>query len=283
MRRASSSGRAASRTRWLFAHAVFRETLYEQLGADRRRVLHRRAGATLEELCGDDPDVFLPALARHYLEAGPGCEEKALHFALAAGRQAALRLAHADAADYLERALELLPADDAAAEVDLRLELADEMVRSGRFRDARPVMLATVALAERIGDARRYALAAAALATIAEAGAKNEETSAILERALDLLGEAEPVLRVRLLTGLAQEYYWDDIDEASSTGDAAVALARELDDDEALASALVMRQFIEVGRAGDGRRPPEQRGGAARPSPAAAAIAPVRSGLSHTA
>ncbi len=235
---------------WLFAHAVFRETIYEQLDGDRRRELHRRAAEALEELCRDDPDRYLPALARHFHEAGPDFADRALAFSLAAGRQAASRLAHADAADHLERALELTSDEDAEAALDLRFELVDEMVRSGRFRDARPAILEAVGIARRVADPRRLALAATALAEIAEAGAKNEETTAILTEALELLGDDEPALRVKLLTGLAQEHYWDDITEATRVGDEAVALARALGDDGALASTLVMQQFIEVGRPG---------------------------------
>ncbi len=153
-RRPDHRALAARSGGWLFAHAVFRETLYEELDPQRRRELHLRAGRALEEQCRDDPDRFLPALARHFLEAGPGHEQQALAFSLAAGRQAASRLAHSDAADHLERALSVLPPGDAATELELQLELADEMIRSGRFIDARAMIAAAAAIAR---EARRHA------------------------------------------------------------------------------------------------------------------------------
>lgn len=234
-----------------FAHAVFRETIDDELDPERHRRLHTRAGVLLEEVCRDDPDRFLPALARHFLEAGPEHREQARTYALAAGRQAASRLAHADAAGYLERALTVSPAAAPEEELALRLELADEMIRSGRFHDARPTILTAAAIARRLGDARSLAEAAVALGTISEAGSRDPETAALLEEALAAIDDGDPAMRAGLLVALAQENYWEDAEGlATENINEAVRLARELGDDTVLAPALAMKQFIDILRQG---------------------------------
>ena len=137
--------RSGEDQRYLFAHAVFREALYEGLGPARRLALHERVGLALEELCIGEREAHVQALARHFVSAGPGHSEKALEYALAAARQASDQLAHGDAAHYLERAVGLLGAADGSERaVELRIELADEMTRCGRFNDARRVLWQTV-------------------------------------------------------------------------------------------------------------------------------------------
>ncbi len=237
--------------RMQFAHAVFRETLYDELAADRRRELHVRAGLALEEQCRDDPDQFLPTLAHHFLEAGPDYSEKARAFALGAGRQAAARLAHADAAEYLERALLILPPDSLREELALRLEVAEEMTRSGRFNDARPMIFAAASVARELGDDAGLAEAAIEASAISDAGRKDPEITALLEEALEAVGDGDPALRSRLLVGLAQEFFWEDVDGKSRPAvDEAVAIARAVGEDAVIAPALAMQQFVDVGRPG---------------------------------
>ena len=69
-----------------FAHALIRETLYDQLTTVRRGQLHRRAGEALERLYELDPEPHLAELAYHFFEAAPGGDvEKALVYARRAG------------------------------------------------------------------------------------------------------------------------------------------------------------------------------------------------------
>jgi class 3 adenylate cyclase len=239
-----------------FAHAVFRETLYDELAAERRQHLHTRAGVLLEEVCRDDPDRFLPALARHFLAAGPEHREQARDYAIRAARQAASRLAHADAAMYLEQALAVTPALPPEEELPLRLELADEMTRSGRFRDARPTILAAARIARELGDECRLAEAAIALGAISEAGSRDTELADLLDEALAAVGDDDLGLRASLLVALAQENYWDDpTGLATDNANEAVAIAREIGDDAALAPALAMKQFVDILR----QQPMEER------------------------
>ncbi len=235
---------------YIFSHAVFREAFYEALPAARRRRLHARAGAAVEALCGDDPDPQLQVLARHFLEAGPEHTGTARRYALAAARQAARRVAHTDAAEYLERAVGLLPAADPEA-VALRIELGRELTRCGRPRDAHQVLLEAAAMAAERDQPEALADAAIALAAVTETGSKDDELVAICEAALAGLGDRLPAKQAHLLAALSWEHYWDDVDGAArAAGSRALEVARASGDDGALAGALAVRQFTMVGRPG---------------------------------
>ena len=91
-----------------FAHALLREALYEGTALPRRRAWHRRAGEALAALPSPDPD----AVAHHFRQAG---DPRAAAWLTRAGERAARVYAWLSAADRLEAALALLPADEAHA------------------------------------------------------------------------------------------------------------------------------------------------------------------------
>ena len=53
-----------------FSHALFRETIYEQLSATRKAAIHGRIAAAIEAAPGERPDARAGALAYHYRAAG---------------------------------------------------------------------------------------------------------------------------------------------------------------------------------------------------------------------
>ncbi len=61
---------AQSVGRLSFSHALFRETIYEQLSATRRAAIHGRIAAAIEEVPTDRPDERAGTLAYHYRAAG---------------------------------------------------------------------------------------------------------------------------------------------------------------------------------------------------------------------
>ncbi|HKJ35613.1 MAG TPA: AAA family ATPase, partial [Solirubrobacterales bacterium] len=245
LERAGSSG-----DRLIFAHAVFREALYEGLGTSRRRELHEAVALALEQRCGTDTEPYVQALAHHFVRAGDSHSAKALEFALAAARQAAEQLAHADAAEHLERALALQP-DEAGAALGLRLQLAHELIRSGRFNDARERLIETAARAREAGDTEALTSAALALAELTETGTTNTELVALIEEVLERLGDCPPALEARLRAALSAELYWEGVEGSCETeGRRAIELAYESGDDAALAEVLAIRQFLDVGRPG---------------------------------
>ena len=96
-----------------FAHAVVRQTLEEELSTLRRLHLHQQIGLALEQRFGA-ADSAVAELAHHFAEAATlGEGERAAGYAERAAEQALDRGAPSQAAELLERALELLPSDEA--------------------------------------------------------------------------------------------------------------------------------------------------------------------------
>ena len=93
---------------------------------------------------------------------------------------------------------------------------------------------------------------------------------ALLEEALEAVGEGDSPLRSQLLSGLAQSLYWvDPAGRSDELGIEAVEMARRIDDSESLALALVRRQFTGGTGPGETAPPPAREQRASRPGEAA--------------
>lgn len=96
-----------------FAHAMVRQTLEDELSTLRRLHLHQQIGLALERRFGN-ADGAVSELAHHFAEAAAvGEGERAARYAERAAVQALDRGAPAQAAELLQRALELLPTEEA--------------------------------------------------------------------------------------------------------------------------------------------------------------------------
>ena len=118
-----------------FAHALIRDTLYDDMTTPRRVLLHRRAAEALEEVYAANPEPHLAELTHHYFEAAPGGDvDKALSYADRAASRALGLLAFEEAARFYELALQVLelkPAGDAAARCEILLGLGEAQARAG--------------------------------------------------------------------------------------------------------------------------------------------------------
>jgi class 3 adenylate cyclase/tetratricopeptide (TPR) repeat protein len=92
---------------YTFKHALTQEVAYNSLLIERRRELHERTAAILEELFADKLDEQIDALAHHYSRSGNAA--KAVGFLRRAAEQARARSAYDDAIGYVNEALRLLP------------------------------------------------------------------------------------------------------------------------------------------------------------------------------
>ncbi|MEE8467974.1 MAG: AAA family ATPase, partial [Planctomycetota bacterium] len=226
-----------------FSHALVRQTLYEELSAPRRVLLHRRIGEALESLFGDNPGPQLAELAHHFFQAAPGGDvHKAIDYAVRAGERSASSAAYAEAIAHYERAVqafELLAADDPERRCDVLLALAQAHNRSGTSDGARQAAIEAGDLARSTGDAERLALAALfQFSEFAVDLLEVERRVELLEEAHDALGPEDRPSRVRLLARLALEFSTTEIQRSRTFSREAVAVARRLDDPEALAIAL---------------------------------------------
>jgi eukaryotic-like serine/threonine-protein kinase len=234
--------------RFVFSHALVRETLYAEIPAARRVQLHGEIGEALIRRYGDDIDSHLAEVAHHLLEAAPGGEvDRAVEFAERAAERASRQLAHEEAVKHLERALEAAESAAAAARdrrLRLLLELGEARTKAGRFAVARDTLDEAADLAQDIGDDESFVAATLGMVAVAEAGGVDERVLALVRRSLEKVGDGDSAERSRLLTGLAQEIYWQDpTGEARQALDEAIAMARRVGDQAALAEALSRRQF----------------------------------------
>ena len=187
-----------------FAHALIRDTLYDELTAARRMQLHQDAAEALKAVYADDLGPHLAELALHYRAAAPvGAAEKAVEYARRAGDLAASQLAYEEAARLYEMALALV--DEPAARCDLLLALGDAQARAGNMPDSKQTFWEAAELAERIG--RPEWLGRAALGyggrIIWERQRDDERLVPLLESGAAALGGEDSPLRVRLLARLA--------------------------------------------------------------------------------
>jgi class 3 adenylate cyclase len=235
------------RPRFAFGHALTRLTLCEDLGATRRRHVHRRVAETLEVLCGDDPGPRIGQLAWHWLAASePTDVTKAVEYCGRAGDAALHTLAGDEAVRWFTDALRLLAEGD--PEDPLRVQLLvslGEAQRQCGDPAHRETLLDAANLAVQIGDVP--ALVRAALANYrgwhSIPGQVDAERVEALERALAGVGEADRPERARLLKQLSVELsYSGDYGRCRALDDEAVRIARRLGDPATLLHVLIRGQ-----------------------------------------
>jgi DNA-binding SARP family transcriptional activator len=252
-----------SGSRYFFAHDKIREVAYAEVGATRRRVLHRRALEALEAAAAPPA-----ALARHALAAE--LPEPAFRYSLAAGDHALRLFAVRNAIAHYERARELVslvrhpegtrssvagdnlarttdnaqgvPEPTTDAQIDhLYLQLGQAYEFINEWEQAQAVYQALLALVRPAGRAESECAALSRLAIVSAQGFFD------LATAVRLLHEAQRVAeqsgdRVRLADtewNLAQiNFYLWNIEESLAHGSRALALAREIGHQELIARSL---------------------------------------------
>jgi eukaryotic-like serine/threonine-protein kinase len=239
--------------RYSFAHALVRDTLYEELSPAKRSALHERAGLAIEAICGGDVDERLGELAHHFLAAAPrGDLGKAIDYAQRAGVQDMEQLAYEDAVDVYGRALEvleLMDEPDEALRCSLLLSLGGAEAKSARVADAREAFERAAESARRLDDADSLVGATIGIAMMSDAGRLDEKLLALLDEALERIGPERTARRAALLSAKSAEMYWVDNDLVESTQlvDEAIEIAREVDAPASLVAALQRKIFIPAG------------------------------------
>jgi DNA-binding SARP family transcriptional activator len=224
--------------RYDFAHALFRQTLYEELSAARRARLHGSIAAALETLNpGDAIEPHLGELALHLIEAG---DARAGQVATQAARAASAKLAYEESAAWYERALAAPGA--AGGNADVLLALGESRHRAGDGPAAREAFAQAAAVARERGDAELLGRAALGFSGFGVTIINVDEASvALLREALEAL-PATGALTSQIVGRLAVEtYYATAPGERKALGDLAVELARASSDEGALIDALAAR------------------------------------------
>ncbi len=240
-----------------FAHALVRDTLYQDLSRPRRAHLHTAVAEAVEALHADRADV----LAHHFGRAGTrATAARAAHHARTAALRAEERFAPHEAARLWREAV---AAHDRSGE-DLpreRLEAVMGMVRAlavtGRLEEARHHRARAVAAAEELGDAELAAQVITAFDVPALWPRNDDEALArrvagAAERTLAALPEDRLEQRARLLCALALELRGAATGRGPDAARLAEETARGLGDPALLCLALnarFMQSFQCAGRA----------------------------------
>jgi DNA-binding SARP family transcriptional activator len=187
-----------------FTHALVADALYAELPPVRRRRLHERAAAALDEGSADLPHAHVVQLARHCALAG--LLPAAMHWATSAGDHALDHLAPSEAATWYRAALEhcvtLERPDEERA--DLTVRLGEALHRAGD-PEAYAILQEGAELAAGCGAAT--VLVRAALATdrgFMQVGSFAPQQLAIVEAAVEVADPDDTVTYARLLALFAQ-------------------------------------------------------------------------------
>ncbi|MDP2710924.1 MAG: AAA family ATPase [Solirubrobacteraceae bacterium] len=238
-----------------FAQGLIRETLYSDLGPQRRGELHRAVGLALEQRYAGDIDQHVAELAHHFFVAATtGDLAKALDYSVRAGERALALLAYEAAAEHFERALHVLGLQERAdvpRRCDLLLALATAQSRAGDASTARDTFLRAAAVARGIGSAAHLARAALGYGAGMggfEFGRVDGVLVGLLGEALEALEDGDSALHARVLGRMATELYFSDrADERVGLAEQAVSMARRLGDRATLASTLSARFLTLLG------------------------------------
>jgi DNA-binding winged helix-turn-helix (wHTH) protein len=240
-------------SRYAFAHALTRHTLYEELSVPQRVQLHRRVAQALEAAGGESPDALLSELAHHYFESAPGGDvEKAVGYSVRAAERAHGLFAYDESTRHYERALEALelklPVDE-ARRCELVLALAEELWAAGSRARSRAQFIRAADIARQLGAIELLARAAAGLRGYGEMGVAPEpETLALLEEALVAVGEDHAASRSRVLSRLAGSApYSRKMAERRRLSGEAYHLAVASGDRLAISDAIAARYWATLG------------------------------------
>jgi tetratricopeptide (TPR) repeat protein len=232
-----------------FTHALIRQTLYDGLTATRRARLHLRVAEAIELLAGGWDDPPLATLTHHFSLAPPHRgAAKTIEYAERAAERAAGVLAYEEAARLYKVAIEALDQapSDAALTCRLLLACGHAQNKAGDTLEAQETFRRAADTARALGSPHLLALAALGYGQPGQmaGGIVDNELVALLEEALEAVGDDEPALRARLVARLAIELSFSEMRErrAELSGEA-VELARKVGDTRGLGFALVARHW----------------------------------------
>lgn len=223
-----------------FRHAIVRETLRQELGLQRLRLLHGVIADAMEAFWGPSAPQHADELAYHFVQAGlDHGADKALGYLVTAGRSALSRHADYEAVAYLRGARERVDATGGWGEygegVRLLQDLARALQRLGEYAAALEVLdrASELTAPEGAGEAEL-----ARLRGLASFWAQQHEAAfAHFERGL---AGAEEGSRERILLLLARSQCRQEVgrgEEAGADAQAALAAADILGDRALLARA----------------------------------------------
>lgn len=232
-----------------FTHAFFRQTLYQEMIAPRRLLVHQQVARALEERYAGRLQEHAAELAEHFSHSSdPADLVKAVDYGQMAAERSITVYAYGEAARLLAQCLEVqevLDLDDKTRRCDLLLALGEALMPAGEpKRVFESIAQRAFELAEEMGDRSRAASASVmALMAMSRYGgpvmALTAESRIWTERA-DIYASPGTPERVRAdLARSLEAMHGLEWDKAWDLRQGALALARDLDDKEAIFSVAL--------------------------------------------
>jgi predicted ATPase/DNA-binding SARP family transcriptional activator len=244
---------AGAAGRYTFSHALIRDSVYGALTKTRRALLHRRAGAALEQAHHVRIESYLAEIAHHFAQAGSSDDlVKAIEYGTRAGEHAISQLAYEQAAAQFRQTIKLI---DTADPERLQRQRCDLVIAQGEAeRQAgdpayRQTLLGGARLAQELHDPDRLARAALAntYGAFSSAQSVDRDRVAVLRAAVGAYDVADSPTRAALLALLALEFGTDhDWRLRHELSDDAVAMARRVDDPRTLALVLIQSALTKL-------------------------------------
>ncbi len=229
---------ASAAENYRFCHILFREVLYQEIGASARERLHRRAADQLEragEAAGAE-------MLHHLLRGGAPVAARAIEVGMRCVESELEQLAFVEAVETCERmqsTLDQFFSDDAARRFDVQLLLGRARLAAGMVLEGRQACASAARIAARLGDAQRFAQAALVYGSLMVLGEVDRDMVKLLHEALSLLPEPDSALRARLMARLANAVQPSpNPEEGFALARSAIAMARRLADEQALFETL---------------------------------------------
>ena len=247
---------AGSGVSFWFAHALFKQTLYEEIFAPRRIRLHQQVGRALEDVHSARPQEHAAELTDHFSQSTEREDlEKALRYGEMAAERAMSVYAYGEAVRLLEQAIqvqEVLDPDDKAKRCDLLIALGEAMMPAGdSLKVYEDVLPEAFALAESLNDSDRASsvcrLTVVAVMRSSQGALGGEPEFLTWAERADRF--AVPGTRHRAVADLAMSIVRltrGDMAQAWTLRKRALDLAREIPDDEAFlwsASLLLIQEW----------------------------------------
>ncbi len=179
-----------------FTHDKIREVLYQHLNPLRRRSLHRQTAQAIEKVYVNRLQPYYSTLAYHYQAAEDYA--RAVEYYLQAAHNASNVYAFFDAANCIERALDLLiGADDRPLRAELLRQLAaDVYIYIGRPDKSVEAGLAACTLWRELGDMAKEAESWLDASFALHWQGRETEAITYIQRALDCLRDMPQELRL---------------------------------------------------------------------------------------
>ncbi|NQW18023.1 MAG: AAA family ATPase [Chloroflexi bacterium] len=227
-----------------FTHPLMRETLYDEISTLSRSNMHRDIAEAIEEIEATRIELYMPQLAHHYFEASrSGRASKAVEYCRRAARQAMQQLAPDESASFCGMALQtlhMIDDRDEVTECELLLELGDAERDSGELLAATATFRRASELAIKLGSPFLQARAALGFEETGwRPGWPGDDSVELLDHALAVLPKEDSELRSKCLASRYRALVFSGRrNEAISSWEESVAIARRLEDPQTLTFAL---------------------------------------------